>query len=149
MLTIIEARENGMRRVIQRMEGPSVTEQAHANETDINEIVRRYQRTGALPTRNGAPMYGDFTQVVDYHSAVEAVRQASEAFMMLPPEVRKRFGNNPGELLEFLSNESNREEAVKLGLVEAPEDLEKSQAAAVVPAVAPVVPADGQSAAGG
>lgn len=110
-------RENGTRRVVHACEGKSLTEQHHASEVNINSIVSRYAKTGVLPVRGGNPSYGDFTGVEDYHSACEAVRQAEAAFMTLPPEVRKRFGNDPGELIDFVSDEGNRAEAVRLGLV--------------------------------
>jgi len=37
--------------------------------------------------------------------------------MELPAKMRARFHNDPQELLEFISNEENRAEAEKLGLV--------------------------------
>lgn len=119
MLEQVTQRENGSRRVVQACQGPSVTEQCHANEVDINKIVSRYSKTGVLPVRSGVPSYGDFSGVGDYHSACEAVAQAEAAFMTLPPEVRRRFDNDPGRLLEFLGDEANRDEAIKLGIVEA------------------------------
>lgn len=100
--------------------GPSMTEQHHANEVNINQIVSRYSKTGVLPSRSGMPRYGDFSGVSDYQTACEAVRAAESGFMTLAPEIRRRFENDPGKLLEFLADEKNYVEAVKLGLVVAP-----------------------------
>ena len=139
MLERREKRANGSRRVVQVCEGVSKTEQCHANEVNINSIVSRYQKTGFLPLAGGSPRYGDFTGVEDYHSACEAVREAEAGFMTLPPEVRKRFANDPGELLDFLSDEKNLDEAVKLGLVE----RVVSDEPPIVNVDAPVVSQDG------
>jgi len=36
--------------------------------------------------------------------------------MALPSDVRKRFSNDPAELIDFLADKKNDEEAIKLGL---------------------------------
>lgn len=95
---------------------PTLAQQQFADECDINTIMKRFGQTGELPQVR-APQYGDFTAVTDYHSAMNAVRQAQESFAALPAEVRARFGNEPARLLEFCADASNRDEAVKLGLV--------------------------------
>lgn len=116
-MTTVTDRPNGRRRVTQNTIGESKTEQAHANEVDINQIVSRYQKTGILPGSSGTPIYGDFTQVDDYQSASEAVLAADAAFMSLGADVRKRFHNNPAELLAFLEDARNLDEAMDMGLV--------------------------------
>lgn len=95
----------------------SLTQQQFAEEVDINTIVRRFNLTGQLPSTFNMPRYGDFTGISDYHSAMNIVRQADEEFLTLPAELRARFNNDPGQLIEFLENDDNRDEAVKLGLV--------------------------------
>lgn len=96
----------------------SLTQQSFAEEVDINTIVRRFNLTGEVPEGYVAPSYGDFTGITDYHSAMNAVAKAGEAFDELPAQIRARFHNDPQELLEFLGNEENRAEAVKLGIVQ-------------------------------
>lgn len=95
----------------------SLTRQSFAEEADINTLVRRFGLTGQMPNQVAAPSYGDFTEVVDYQTALNAVLHAEDAFMALPGEVRARFHNDPQELLEFVSDDRNRGEAEKLGLV--------------------------------
>lgn len=96
---------------------PSMTKQEFAEECDINTIVRRFGLLGELPTSFRMPAYDDYTGVNDYHTALNIVRQAGENFMELPAELRARFGNDPQKFLEFCSDEANRAEAAKLGLL--------------------------------
>lgn len=121
MAQVVTERSNGRKRVMQTDWGESRTEQSHRQETNINDIVHRYQKTGVLPPSSRLPVYGDFTGIIDYQSALNAVQAAQEAFLTLPPGMRKEFNNDPGQLLAFLSDESNRDDAIKLGLLETPE----------------------------
>ena len=119
----------------------SMTQQHFKDECDINSIIRRYQKTGFLvdPLTPGTaePMYGDFAAEQDFLTAQTLIAHASQAFDELPAWLRKRFSNNPAELLAFLEDESNREEAVKLGLISESND---SSASVVTPAVVLPVP---------
>jgi len=88
--------------------------------------VDRFTRTGQLPENVAKPYYGDFTGISDYHSALNQITAAQQGFMQLPAELRSRFDNDPGKLLEFLGDEKNLDEAIKLGLVDPidpPQDL--------------------------
>lgn len=97
---------------------PSLAQQSAAEESDINVIVRRFGLTGQLPVGLRAPTYGDFgDQIFDFQSAMNAVRQADESFMRMPAQVRSRFHNSTQEFVDFCSDEGNRAEAEKLGLV--------------------------------
>jgi len=88
------------------------------DECDINNIMAKYQKTGEFTgaIRSGG-MYSDFSQITDYHDMVNTVTYAQEAFMLLPANIRARFSNDPGQLLSFLQEDSNYDEAVTLGLV--------------------------------
>jgi len=96
---------------------PTLAQQNFKDETDINYIVRQFGLTGELPGKPLSPQYGDFTGVLDYHSAVNAVLAAQDDFMELPAQMRSRFNNDPAQLIDFLSKDENRDEAIKLGLV--------------------------------
>lgn len=98
---------------------PTLAQQNFKDECDINHIVKQFGLTGELPGQPLNPQYGDFTGVLDYHSAVNAVLAAQDEFMELPAQMRSRFNNDPALLIDFLGNEENREEAIKLGLVAA------------------------------
>lgn len=108
---------------------PSLAQQNFKDECDINVIVRRFGVTGQLPSNVRMPSYGDFTGVTDYQSALNSVLAARDSFMSLPAEVRSRFSNDPALFVDFCSDPANRDEALKLGLIDAP-------AKPVVPAVA-------------
>lgn len=95
----------------------SKTQQHFAEDADINTIVRRFNLTGELPTDFRSPQYGDFTGVSDYQTALDSVIAADNEFMRLPAEVRERFNNDPQQLLDFVSDSKNRDEAAKLGLL--------------------------------
>jgi len=102
-------------------EDASRTQQHFKDETDINNILRQFNVTGLLPQKALTPQYGDFTGIGDYHGALNAVIAAENEFMTLPAQLRARFDNDPQELIEFLNNPNNKEEAVKLGLLIKPE----------------------------
>jgi len=106
---------------------PTLAQQNFKDESDINYIVRQFGLTGELPSQPLSPQYGDFTGVLDYHSAVNAVLAAQDNFMELPAQMRSRFDNDPAKLIDFLGDENNREEAIKLGLVAAKPISEPSE----------------------
>ena len=103
-------------------EPPSLTQQQFKEECDINNIIARYETTGLLtdPLHPGTrmPQFGDFSNVPDYLHAQTIIARTREAFEALPSKIRDRFDNDPAQMLEFLQDESNREEAMKLGLVD-------------------------------
>ena len=114
--------------VAQKFVDPSMTQQHFKEECDVNRILARYAETGNWGEQTDVrPQFGDFSGEFDFRSAQDSIIQAREAFMALPSSVRKQFNNDPGELLAFLADESNRDEAIRLGLVEKPEEpaLEK------------------------
>lgn len=101
---------------------PSRTQQHFADECDINKIMEKYEKTGCLidpmimPSRQ--PMFQDCSNTVsDYHEAQNTLVNAQNAFNELPAYVRKRFENEPANLIEFLSDSKNKKEAQDLGLV--------------------------------
>jgi phage internal scaffolding protein len=103
---------------------PSMTQQQFKDEADINNIMARYQKTGVLvdpltqTTRK--PMFDDFSELGDFRDHQQAVIDAQEMFMDLPSRLRARFGNDPAELLQWLSRPENKEEAIELGLFSKP-----------------------------
>lgn len=97
----------------------SVTQQSLAAECDINTIVKKFEQSGLLTHTNSRPArYLDTTDVPDYQTALNFVETAESAFMALPAFVRERFQNDPGNMVDFVMDASNREEAIKLGLLE-------------------------------
>ena len=98
-------------------EEPSMTKQSFAEEADINTIVKRFGLTGQLPGDVRMPVNGDFTEVPDFRGAMQLIVEAREAFMRMPADVRARFGNDPAAFVDFVSDDQNRAEAERLGIV--------------------------------
>lgn len=103
----------------------SRTQQHFKDETNINSIMKRYKASGLLtdplhkPTTY--PEFGDFTGIVDFQTMQNKQIQIRDYFMSLPAELRKRFENNPQNLMTFMSDPANVKEARELGLL--PRDL--------------------------
>lgn len=95
---------------------PGRTLQSDAKDADINNIMKKWLKTGQSPPPRGLPQYGDFSNVDDYLTAVNQVHEAQAAFEELPSAVRSRFRNDPGELIQFLSTPGHEDEAIELGL---------------------------------
>lgn len=99
-------------------DGPSLAKQSFRDECDINVMMRRYEKDQILPhVSQYEGRYGDFTEAVDFQTAFNVVQDAQRMFMTLPATIRARFDNDPGEFLEFATDDKNREELGKLGLL--------------------------------
>lgn len=109
------------RRVQLNCTDPSIVKQSFKDECNINSIISKYRKTGFVSHLSSQPgRYDDVSSVPDYMSALNIVRNSQELFSELPSVLRERFGNNPLNLISFLSDDKNRDEAIKLGLVKAP-----------------------------
>lgn len=94
-----------------------LTKQADAKDADINNILKRYERTGELPLMIAKEArYGDFSDPLDYQSALNLVKLAEEQFNALEAHIRNRFDNDPAKFLAFATDPKNLDEMVKLGL---------------------------------
>ncbi|AXH74590.1 MAG: internal scaffolding protein [Microviridae sp.] len=104
---------------------PSLTKQAFKDECDVNNILKKYNKTQLLTHINKQKgQYGDFSNVADYHSALNAVQSAQESFLGLPASVRQKFMNDPSQFMAFVNDSKNMDEAISLGLI----DDEKAKA---------------------
>ncbi len=95
--------------------GEGLTQQHFKDECDINNILKGYVPTSNVPP----PVFGDFT-CTDLTNAYDIVRSATSQFDALDANIRARFNHSPIELMNFLSNDKNREEAYELGLLVRP-----------------------------
>lgn len=88
--------------------------------TNINDMMARYEKTGLITDlitgQRRQPVYGDFTEVGDYHTMQIKMARVSQAFDLLPAKVRARFENDPAKIIEFLADLKNDQEAISLGL---------------------------------
>ena len=95
------------------------TEQHHKDRCNITTILKKYDKTGLIThVNNAVAHYGDYTEVNEYKEACNLVITAENNFMSLPSDVRKRFGNDPGEFFEFATDPANLDEMINLGLAE-------------------------------
>lgn len=94
------------------------TQQHQKDECDINMLMERFQKSGVIThLAQGPPQYGDFSAVQDYETAKRRCAEAESDFAELPALIRRRFDDDPANLLEFLSNEENDAEAIAMGLL--------------------------------
>lgn len=111
--------------------------QEFKDECDINTIIDRFGLGYDMPENPKTPQYGDFTNINDYHSAMNATAKAREAFHELPAEIRSKFDNDPGKYVDFCLDENNLNEMKEMGLLnqEAVERLEKAAEEARIEAI--------------
>lgn len=128
--------------------GVSLTVQSQAEDADINVLMHRYGITGRMPENVRIPSYGDFTEVTDFRSALEAVRRAEEGFMELPARVRAEFQNDPQLLLQFAADPANLPRMRELGLAKEVSNGSNSSSVGVAGGGSGSAPAGGGAAAG-
>lgn len=118
--------------------GSEGAKQSMKDECDVNTILARYAKTGLLtPVTTMPQAFVDVSEIGDYRSALENVRQAGELFMQLPAHIRARFGNDAAMFLDFATDPANVGEMRKMGMlpkeqetpVEAPEPPTPSEEA--------------------
>ncbi len=113
--------------------GKSRTKQSFKAECDINNIMAKYQKSGAVAhvNRHGAE-YGYATSL-DFAEAMRVVTTGQSMFDDLPSSVRTRFSNDPASFLSFVQDDSNEDEMRELGLL----PKEPVEVAPPAPPVAP------------
>lgn len=105
------------------------TIQSEAKGTDINNLLRHYRKTGTFThIAKSLPKYGDFSNVNDYLTTCIQVKQVEDAFMECSADVRAKFKNDPAEMLDFLADPANEQEAIDLGLAEGERSVPAVQA---------------------
>lgn len=119
-------------RVVKSFKGiQSKAKQSFKAEADINNIMAKYVKTGIPPEAGRRqPMYGDFSNGENYQDTLNKVIQAKNAFALLDSKIRERFNQDPAEVLDFLANPENHEEAVEIGLIAAEEAAAEPEPAA-------------------
>lgn len=122
---VITKRPDGSIRVTTVHLGESLTDQQYKDECDVNNIIKKYLQTGSVThVRNAQQgVYADLTELPSYHEAMGVVAKANEAFQEIPAAIRNRFNHNPQELIDFLADKKNNDEAIKLGLKTPPKPV--------------------------
>lgn len=97
--------------------GKLMTKQSMAAETDVNHIMQRWIAHGIAPLAGGKqPAYGDFSNSIDFHSALNQVMEAQDEFQRLPAHIRDHCHNDPGEFLDLVYDQTRQPELIALGL---------------------------------
>ena len=112
-------RKNGSRDISTENNEDSQTDPSFAKECDVNNIIKKFKDTGHithLAKRQG--VYADVSDVTDLLTATVQVQKAAEAFKTIPAALRRKLNEDPNELIEFLNNPENDEEAIYYGLKE-------------------------------
>ena len=83
---------------------PSRTKQAFKQECDINHIMKKFKKVAGSEFLNQYQGYlggqfGDFSEVVDYRTALDQINRSKAVFEALPSVLRKRFDNDPAKFL--------------------------------------------------
>lgn len=105
--------------------GKSKTRQEFTKECDINHIIAKHLKMGQAIEVDTNANYTDVSNIPAYEEMLTKVIVAKQSFNRLDNKVREKFHNNPNELMDFLKNKDNYDEAVKLGLVNKKEKIDK------------------------
>lgn len=97
---------------------PSMAKQSFKRECDINNIMAKFQKTGAIThANNRTPEYG-FATSTDFRESLEMVRKGQELFNELPSSLRAKFSNKVEKFLQFVQDPENTSEMRELGLIQ-------------------------------
>lgn len=119
--TIVISQQNNRRRVQYNCSEPLITDQSGAKEADINNIMSQYTKHGMLPQTSNLGEYLDNSNLPSLEQAYDIVRNATDAFLTLPPVIRKLMDNDPSQLENFISDANNRDLLVKHGILTPPQ----------------------------
>lgn len=114
-------RKNGTKRVVTVNDQPSKTDQSFKKDCDVNAIMNRFLKTGQIShLAKSQGQYIDVSEVQDLHNSLIQVNRAQAAFDALPAAIRKKMGNTPLGMMEWLADPENNAEAIKLGFKNPP-----------------------------
>lgn len=99
----------------------TLTRASDLEGSDINVIMKRYEKTGVLPLDTREALFQDVSGIGSYQDAMNVVMKAQEGFYALSPAIRERFGNDPVAFLDFTSRPENMAELEAMGVLETPE----------------------------
>ena len=90
------------------------TKESFRDETDINQILKRAQKSGTIShlTKYEA-RYGDFSGF-DFFDAQLQLAKGGEIFDALPVELRSEFNQSPAQFFAYVNDPANKERLGKL-----------------------------------
>lgn len=97
--------------------GESRTRQEFKVESDINTIIERFGiGENPITAQKWVTNLDISDSVDDYQTAMNQLVAASSQFNSLPAKLRSRFDNDPSLFVNFVSDSSNLQEMIDLGL---------------------------------
>lgn len=97
---------------------PSRTKQSDMEAVDLNVQLAKFRKTGVMGNlRSDEPLAGDFSDIENIIDVQNRLIDLQEQFDALPAKLRSQFDHDPMQLIEWLQDENNREEAVRYGLI--------------------------------
>lgn len=99
----------------------SKTEQHHAPEVDINNIVKRAGGMELIAKVNALQNYvfDDVTNN-DFQESMNQILKAKESFESVPSKIRREFDNDPVKFLDYIHDPKNHEQLMDWGLMNRP-----------------------------
>lgn len=104
------------KKVVQKFELPSMTDQSYKDECDLGFIIENYVKKG-IPLPDSSMNYVDCTTVQEFQDAQMLVAEAKSNFEQLPSKERDRF-KTVENYLEFISNPSNLKESYEKNFID-------------------------------
>ncbi len=90
------------------------TKQSFKDETDINMILKRAQKSGTISHLNKfEARYGDFSNF-DFFEAQLKLAKGGEIFDALPVELRREFNQSPADFFNYVNDPANKDRLGKL-----------------------------------
>lgn len=110
-------------RVTSNTSGESLTKQSEAtisgyHVNDVGAMVLRSAAGLAVPGNSVPARFIDVTALPDYQTSLNNVAYLENYFSGLHPTLRAQFRNDAAVMLEWLSDDKNTAEAVKMGLLD-------------------------------
>jgi len=85
------------------------TKQSFKDETDINKILKRAEKTGTISHLNKyEARFGDFANF-DFFEANLMLTKGREIFDDLPPEIRSEFGQSQSQFFAYVNDPANKD----------------------------------------
>lgn len=83
----------------------SMTQQAFKEDCDVNAIIARFERTGAIThIADAKGFFGDvFDLPTDFSRVNDFIENANASFMTLPASVREQYSNDPYQFLDAVN----------------------------------------------
>jgi len=94
----------------------SLTKQSFTKECDINNIMKKYQKTGAMDHVNKHEASYGYATSDDFTASMAIVAKGQTMFEELPSSIRTKFENDPAKFLDFVQDKNNIKEMQELGL---------------------------------